>query len=218
MTGAAAGSMVLDHLVVGAASLEAGLLHLQDRLGILVPPGGSHPLMGTHNRLMRIGEGLFLEIIAIDPAAPPPGRRRWFALDDPVQRSRIAERPRLIAWVAGTRSLDSVLERAPVLGSAITATRGALSWRIGIRDDGALAEEAMLPVPIEWPDGPHPAERMEDLGIRLEEFRLGHPEPQRIGGLLAGIGARHLAELDEAPQPLLSARLRLPDGKIAELS
>jgi TusA-related sulfurtransferase len=39
--------------------------------------------MGTHNCLMQLGEAMFLEIIATDPAASPQ-RRRWFALDDPL--------------------------------------------------------------------------------------------------------------------------------------
>ena len=37
--------------------------------------------MGTHNLLMRIGDQVYLELIAIDPEAPTPGRPRCrFAL------------------------------------------------------------------------------------------------------------------------------------------
>jgi len=32
---------------------------------------GAHPLMGTHNRLLALGD-LYLEVIAVDPAAQPP--------------------------------------------------------------------------------------------------------------------------------------------------
>jgi hypothetical protein len=209
----------LDHLVIGAATLQAGMAHVRELFGIEMPSGGAHPMMGTHNRLLRIGDGLFLEIIAIDPEAPDPERPRWFALDDPVQRRRIAERPRLIAWVAGTRDLDGALAGAPTdLGRAIVARRGALSWRIAIRDDGSLPESGALPVLIEWPEGPHPAEKMTDLGIRLADFSLSHPDCGPCTALLERIGAAHLVTLAPAPAAALCARFTLPDGRIASVT
>ena len=209
----------LDHLVIGAATLQAGMAHVGALFGIEMPPGGAHPMMGTHNRLLRVGDGLFLEIIAIDPDAPDPGRPRWFALDDPVQRRRIAERPRLIAWVAGTRDLDGTLAGAPAdLGRAIIARRGALSWRIAIRDDGSLPENGALPVLIEWPEGPHPAEKMIDLGIRLANFSLSLPDRGPCAALLKRIGAAHLVTLTSAPAAALCASFALPDGSIASVT
>jgi len=78
-------SAVLDHLVVAAATLAEGVQWCEALLGVTPGPGGQHPLMGTHNRLFDISSEAFpqafFEIIAIDPAAPPPGRARWFGLD-----------------------------------------------------------------------------------------------------------------------------------------
>ncbi len=45
-------------------------------LGIAPGPGGVHPFMGTHNRLLRLGPRLYLELIAIDPDAPAPAQPR----------------------------------------------------------------------------------------------------------------------------------------------
>ena len=96
----------IDHLVIGAASLEQGVAWCEATLGIPPGPGGVHPFMGTHNRLLRIdGPGFansYLEIIAIDPAAPPPGRPRWFGLDDPAVQARLARGPQLLTAVART--------------------------------------------------------------------------------------------------------------------
>ena len=39
-------------------------------LGVPMAGGGKHPLMGTHNRLIGLGD-LYLEVISIDPDAPP---------------------------------------------------------------------------------------------------------------------------------------------------
>jgi hypothetical protein len=44
----------VDHLVIAAASLEEGVAWCEATLGVTPGPGGEHPLMGTHNRLLRI--------------------------------------------------------------------------------------------------------------------------------------------------------------------
>src|SRR3954468_10110690 len=82
----------LDHLTVAALTLEQGAAHIQRALGVKIPPGGSHPQMGTHNHLMLLGDGIFLELIAPDPAVTPQ-RTRWFGLDDPAMRARLENSP-----------------------------------------------------------------------------------------------------------------------------
>ena len=72
----------LDHLAVSAADLAVGTARIEDLFGVRLAPGGKHPDMGTHNRLLSLGPGLYLEVIAIDAAAPPPDRPRWFDLDN----------------------------------------------------------------------------------------------------------------------------------------
>ena len=72
----------LDHIAVIAPSLAAGIAYVHDVLGVEPPKGGAHPQMGTHNHLLRLGEDVFLEVIAVDPDAPQPAHRRWFGLDD----------------------------------------------------------------------------------------------------------------------------------------
>jgi len=205
-----------DHLVIGAASLAQGVAWAEEKLGVDLPPGRTHPRMGTHNRLAALGPTSFLEVIAIDPAATPPARPRWFALDDPAVRDRLERGPRLIAWVAGTADVAASLAQASDagadLGRAVEMTRGDLLWRISIRDDGALPEGGTLPLLIQWPAGPHPAGRMTGLGLRLETLELRHPEPARLEAVLGAIGAGHLATTVRADRPSLRAVLRSADG------
>ena len=59
---------VFDHIVFGASSLEAGAAWLEQQLGVPLAPGGEHVKMGTHNRLLRLGELTYLELIAINAA------------------------------------------------------------------------------------------------------------------------------------------------------
>ncbi len=44
----------LDHIVVASLTVEEGVAHVERRLGVIVPPGGEHPSMGTHNHVMRL--------------------------------------------------------------------------------------------------------------------------------------------------------------------
>ena len=91
-----------------------------------VPQGGVHPLMGTHNCLMRLDDGLFLEIIAPDPETKPQ-QPRWFALDDPGMRAALSSSPRLITWVARTVDLATTLGSIPApLGEIVNVSRGTL--------------------------------------------------------------------------------------------
>ena len=48
----------LDHLVIVADSLEQGAAWCASTLGVEPGPGGRHALMGTHNRLLRLGGAL----------------------------------------------------------------------------------------------------------------------------------------------------------------
>ena len=73
--------MRLDHLAVSAATLAEGTAHVEAALGIVLEPGGRHDRMGTHNRLLGLGD-IYLEVIATDPDAPEPAWPRWFDLDN----------------------------------------------------------------------------------------------------------------------------------------
>src|SRR5690606_32822306 len=83
----------IDHLVVTAPSLAEGARFVREALGVEPEPGGKHPRMGTHNLLLRLGNDVYLEVIAIDPGAPAPGHPRWFGLDDAPTS------PLLATWV-----------------------------------------------------------------------------------------------------------------------
>ena len=101
-------TLVLDHLVVAAADLDSGTRHVADLLGIAPAGGGAHPRMGTHNRVLGMAGGVYLEVIAIDPDAPAPQRPRWFGLDQPALRARLADGPFLAHWAARVSAPDDL--------------------------------------------------------------------------------------------------------------
>src|SRR5438128_10368396 len=99
-----------DHVVIAARALAEGVDWVERRLGVTVGGGGKHDLMGTHNRLLSLGPGRFLEVIAIDPQAPPPPRPRWFSLDEPLMRERLARSPALIHWVVRSNDIAADID------------------------------------------------------------------------------------------------------------
>jgi hypothetical protein len=216
VSGADASPSRVDHLVVAARTLDEGAAWCRTTLGVEPLPGGRHALMGTHNRLVPIASERFrrtyLEIIAVDPAAPPPGRARWFGLDT----IDLDSGPRLIALVARTADLSgrlAALRAAGIDGDrALEASRdtpaGPLRWRIAVRDDGALACDGAMPVLIEWGER-HPADAMPPCGVRLASLVLrGLPTAAAKALALADVG------LDAQAGPPIEAHLDTPAGLI----
>ncbi len=170
----------LDHLVVRCAALDDGCAWVQAVMGLPMAEGGKHPHMGTHNRLLRLGD-LYLEVIAIDPQAPAPAGPRWFDLD------HFAGPPRLTNWVAACDDLDASLAMAPAgTGRAVALARGDLRWRMAVPEDGRLPFDGAFAGLIQW-QGAHPARRLPDSGARLLRLELAHPDADALRRALSAL-------------------------------
>ncbi len=145
----------LDHIVVAAETLEDGREYVEDLLGVTLQDGGKHPLMGTHNLLLGLDGGLYLEVIAIDPKAPKPDRNRWFGLD------AFDGRPRLTNWVGRSDDIAGDMEKAFGKGVSPTAlARGDLRWQMSVIDEPQTPFGGLAPMMLDWGDGPKAADRL----------------------------------------------------------
>jgi len=204
-----------DHLVIAAATLEAGEDHLEELLGVRPRRGGKHVAMGTHNSLLKLGNRAFVEVIAVDPDAASPGRPRWFELDEPAMRDALAERPRLIHWVARCEDIETARRAGPVdVGPALPMERGSFRWRITIPDDGHLPGRGVLPTLIQWSDARHPADALPESSVRLAALSAAHPDPARIRPMLAALGLAEILKVTFGVTPRLAALLRTPRGPV----
>lgn len=189
----------LDHLVLGTASLADGTPALASLLGVEPDAGGRHEGVGTHNRLLSLGPETYLELIAPDPGQPAPPRPLPFGLDEPEVRERIAQRPRLLAYVVRTDDIAAAREALGMpAGRAIDMRRGTLQWRISLPVAG---QGAGTPILIDWGDSPMPSSTLADRGLRLLGLRIGAP----------GAAARGLAPLAADP------RIRIESTDAVEL-
>ena len=204
----------IDHFTIGTHDLHAGIAAMELTLGVTLPRGGKHPDMSTHNCLTATGEDQFFEMIAIDPDAPPPQRTRWFTLDEARTKTRLAMRPRALCWVVATDDLDALVASSPIdLGEIITLKRDALTWRLSVPKNGSLGEQGLIPAFIEWPDGPHPAASQRDIGIRLNEIIVSHPNPDGLEMMFKALQIEGLATITQGERAL-SFDVTTPKGRV----
>ena len=198
----------LDHITVTALALDEGIAHVRYALGVAPAGGGEHPPMGTHNALLRLGDSVYLEVIAPNPDAPRPSRPRWFGLDELAPGTP----PRLGVWAARTAAIERALTvSSEPLGPAVPMTRGALQWLITIPPDGRPLLDGAAPALIQWQGAAHPAATLPDHGFRLVALELRHPEPARVEALLRSLAFEGEVHV-HAGSPGLAARIETPAG------
>jgi hypothetical protein len=205
----------IDHLVIGAATLEAGAAYLERHLGVRPVAGGAHPGVGTHNMLLGLGPSQYIEIIAPDPAPGNPAHPPPFDLDDLSLKLALEAEPQLIAYVAATPAIEAVVARlGESHGGTIRAmSRGALSWRMAFppqrQDMGNL-----IPPLIQW-DGARAAGMIPDSGWRLTGLEAQHPDMDALREAIAARGLAEAIKLRESTSPRLIAHLQHFDGRKA---
>jgi len=208
----------IDHIVVGATTLEEGVSYIKSMLGVDIPYGGEHIKMGTHNHLMQLGRDTFLEVIAVNENIAPPNRPRWYGLDDPYTRKCLELQPSLLTWVVNTGNIEQLMQHSTFsLGQPELISRGDLNWYFGLPEDGRLLAGGLLPYAIEWHSDNHPANSMSDLGCKLESLEIFHPYPIWLESSLNSIGALSLVKMNElaAKQaPYFSVKIGTPSGEV----
>ncbi|MFL5261397.1 MAG: VOC family protein [Anaeromyxobacteraceae bacterium] len=166
--------IALDHLVLCARTLDDGARWVRERVGVAVDAGGRHEGFGTHNALLRLGDDVYLEVLAPDPAQPEVPRGRLFGLAEQATAALLAGGPALLHWVLRSNDLPADLARlasragrsSDEIGAPIAMRRGDLAWTLTVRDDRARPP-AGLPSIIDWGAAPHPCSRLPDRGVRL---------------------------------------------------
>lgn len=198
--------LALDHIAVSTATLEAGAEWVEMVLGVPLAGGGQHPHMGTHNRLLSLGD-LYLEVIAIDPAAPKPAWPRWFDLDN------FHGAPRLTNWICRTDDLDAALAAAPPnTGTATDLQRGDYHWRFAVPATGKLPFNDGYPALIQWQGDLHPAKALRDHGIRLTHLEITSPDAPALQSALQGQLGDPRLRINLGPYNSFRATFSTPNG------
>jgi hypothetical protein len=198
--------MRLDHLALSARTLEDGVAHVEAALCVALAPGGQHPHMGTHNRLLGLGD-VYLEVIAADPAAPRPAWPRWFDLD------RFTGAARLTNWIAACDDLEAEVARGPDgVGVPLALARGDLRWKMAVPAAGRLPFDDAFPALIQWEGAFHPVQRLPDAGVRLIRLEIAHPDAAALRRALAGRLDDARVVIVEGAEKAMQASFATPAG------
>lgn len=204
----------LDHLSVIAPSLAEGVAHIQACLGIDIPFGRKHTHMSTHNHLLRLGESAYLEVIAIDDAAPAIAGPRWFGLDDRAAvRKAWDEGKRLRGWVASTDHFDREMAKHPgVFGEKREFHAGASSYFFSVPEDGSLPMNGVAPSLIDR-QGKRPSLAPEtEMGCALVAFTLEHPDAAHVAQLYEALAIEGAPDVKHGDEFRYTATIRTPSG------
>lgn len=200
---------VFDHLVVSAETLATGAEAVQSLLGAPLTDVGAHDLMGTHNRLLSLGPGRYLEVISVDPAARRPHQARWFDLD------RFSGPPRLTNWVLRSDDLEAAMSVAPEgMGVPIAMARADYLWQMAVPGDGRLPFDGAAPALIQWDGAAHPADRLPDHGCRLQRLTVEHPDARALVAAFPALVTLDGVDIVPGPEKRLTAGIDTPRGRV----
>jgi hypothetical protein len=201
---------MLDHLVYGAPDLDRAIEEVEQKTGVRPAYGGKHAGGLTHNALLSLGPGRYLEIIAPVRDAPLAGEL-------PFGLASIGE-PRLAAWAVTVDDLEGRVQAAkkagydagPIISGGRELPDGSsLSWRLAVRPQPA--GDGLVPFPIQWQSEPHPSATSPD-GCEFVSLRGEHPEPAAIEVLLNALAVD--ISVERGPTPRLIATLDTPNGRV----
>ena len=180
---------VIDHLVYAVPNLADGVAEVAQRLGVTPTVGGRHPSFGTHNALVALAGGGYLEILAPDPTNHTAPRPRWMGVD-------VLSAPRLTRWAVGSSDLTADAARLaayePELGRVVDGARqrpdGAwLRWRLTV--PRPLPEVEVVPFCIDWSGSAAlPTDGLPAPQLRLTALRLTHPDPAAVRPVVEALG------------------------------
>ncbi len=198
----------LDHLAVSAATLAEGVEYVEDLLGTSLASGGEHPQMGTHNRLVSLGD-TYLEVIAINPDAPRPDRPRWFDLDN------FTGPPRLTNWIIRTPDMADSLANAPTgTGEVMNLERGDFRWQMAVPADGKLPFDNAFSALIHWFGTAHPADRLPKSGLSLGALHIRHPQSAALKSAVEPLLDTSQIIFETARQIAITATINTPKGQV----
>lgn len=204
---AAAPAAQIDHIMLGIDDLDRGVKAFEEATGVKPVYGGKHP-RGTHNALVSLGDGTYLEIIAVQKGITPPDD--FAGLD---QLHTLTP----IGWAVSSRDsalLRSQLQSAglvvtePAPGSRTTPAGKTLSWQTFDLQENF--EEA--PFFIVWSaQTAHPSTTSPD-GCKLQQWRVAGPHQKNLEQLRRTLDLR--VDVADAKTTAMRLAISCPKGAV----
>jgi hypothetical protein len=203
--------VTVDHIVYAVPGLTEGSARVTELFGVEPAYGGQHTGRGSHNALLSLGGGAYIEIIAPDPDQPRPQTPRAFGLDT-------LKDSKLVTWAVQVRDIERVSAAAreqgydpgPIVAmNRLRPDGGELRWRATIQLD--MPGDGVVPFLIEWDSSEHPSDTAP-AGAGLIDLELEHPRPAEVQPMLDAIGVG--ISVVEAARPSIIATIEAPSGTV----
>ena len=169
----------LDHIVFAAPTLEEGTSFIEYKLQVKLGKIGYHEEMGTHNRVVKISESVYLEVISIDPKSTTRKSKRWFNLDCPKLQSKLKKSPQVIGYVIESDNKKILKYYEPFFKSS----RGKYKWQFSMPSTKSnnLVDQSyqngIMPSLISWESG-KPINKMKNNHLDLQKLEIIFTESQ----------------------------------------
>ena len=200
-----------DHFIFGGPELESMRRNFASMTGIEATLGGRHPGLGTRNALASLGDGVYFELLAVDPEQSLEGNMGG--------RLQAFEKAHLFAYMLKARdgeleAAKTVLDRHGIASDLFDASRTTpdgtvLRWRLLVPRDNPFGD--FVPKFIDWLDTPHPS-GANARGCRFESFSMGHPQARDLSALLGELDAQ--VPVQRADQPYMHLTVDTPRGTL----
>ncbi|HFA48835.1 MAG TPA: VOC family protein [Bacteroidetes bacterium] len=201
----------VDHIVYAVPNLEEAISDIEKKLGVAPEPGGRHKSLGTHNALVNLGNGCYLELIAADPDNTTFSGEHWMGID-------LITQPTITRWAVKTNDLDRDIhylrEVDPRLGNIKGGTRKKpdgtkFIWKASMPLPAPKVE--ILPFIIDWKGREHPTKSLPDA-CKLIELRATHPTPYFMETAIHAMNVD--IKLGVADEASITAVIESPNGVV----
>ena len=163
--------MRIDHVIYATSDLDVAAARIESELGVRVVPGGRHEGLGTHNRIVPLGDG-YLELLAVCDPEEAARSALGSALKARLEQSGDG----LMAWALAVDDVQPVATRLDTWVSTI-AREGLTAQLTGLLE---AMREPFLPFFVARGSGVADPGRGSDAGgiswieVAGDEERLAH--------------------------------------------
>lgn len=198
----------IDLITIGVSDLDAQVAELERLTGVKAAYGGEHPSRGTHNALLSLGDGAYLEVLAASPDSDTAEAADLNALTRPTPLWWGVSVQQAGPAAASLRSAGFTTAE-PIPGTRRTPAGDLLQWRTLVLESPPKG----APFFIEWSrDSVHPS-ASSPAGCRLQSLDIATPVPAALDKLLRMIEAP--VRVREAAALELTVNLDCPRGAVS---
>lgn len=206
----------LDHIMYAVPDLSAGIDDMAAKLGARPVYGGAHPGRGTHNALLSLGSGQYLEIIAPDPNQAGTAGEQAGTITD----LRNLDGPQIKTWAVATDNFERLHQICAEQGLAFnrlvmsraTPAGPTLNWELLFVSGHGFGD--LFPFFIDWLESPHPS-ATNPHGGSLESFTVETSDAPRYSALMSAFSIDSIQVVPGADR--LHATIRGRQGELVEL-